>query len=376
MFFDYPPLSTYEFDSKAANLEYSMISTMLGSVPTPGAEHATTPDHLAYQSPSIHGLNQILPSRQNTVTPDQHSVVNSESSWSQMPFAGAPAPSDIPKAHVSFLPFTPGSSGSSGSSGSTAPPLPYGTVSGNCHNASPLLAGSSSTPQNTQSARTPAQHPKSQSTSTYTDPHGQRPTPVFRRSFSPSGDESRGVYKSVREPFSYTIGYHHLHAYLRSRFERDDLLRIARAIVGYRPSFIALTKTLREDDLVFMEVCFQRTLLEYEHFVGYSGTPTIIWRRTGQIELVGREFCQLTQWKPEQLLSKPTFIVELMADPSVVEYFEKFSAHAFGDTSSVQTTCVLMTPNKKAVPCAFCFTIKRDVFDIPMMIVGNFLPVL
>ncbi len=60
-----------------------------------------------------------------------------------------------------------------------------------------------------------------------------------------------------------------------------------------------------------------------------------------------------------------------MDDSSVVEYFEKFSQHAFGDTSSVQTTCVLLTPQKRPVPCAFCFTIKRDVFDIPMMIVGN-----
>jgi hypothetical protein len=125
-----------------------------------------------------------------------------------------------------------------------------------------------------------------------------------------------------------------------------------------------------------MEVCFQRTMLEYEKFVGYSGTPTVIWRRTGQIELVGKEFCLLTGWSRDALLAKQTFIVELMNDSSVVEYFERFSEHAFGDTSSVQTSCVLLTPQKRPVPCAFCFTIKRDVFDIPMVIVGNFLPVL
>lgn len=58
-----------------------------------------------------------------------------------------------------------------------------------------------------------------------------------------------------------------------------------------------------------------------------------------------------------------------MDDQSVVEYFERFAAHAFGDTSSVITTCVLVGPDGRSHPCSFCFTIKRDVFDIPMM--GN-----
>jgi hypothetical protein len=56
-----------------------------------------------------------------------------------------------------------------------------------------------------------------------------------------------------------------------------------------------------------------------------------------------------------------------MDDQSVVEYFERFAAHAFGDTSSVMTTCVLVGPDQRTHPCSFCFTIKRDVFDIPMM---------
>ena len=291
--FDYPPLSTYDFDSKAANLEYSMISTMLGSATTPGTDPGASPD------PFSSSYSPHLPLKRAEQYPT--------------PFLGAPAPEKL-----------------------TPPPVKL----------------------------------------VHADPHGQRPTPVARRAFTPSdSSDPTNIYK-ITKPFSYTNGYHLLNTYLRSRFEKEDLLRIARAIVGYRPSFIALTKTLREEDLTFMEICFQRTLLEYEKFVGYSGTPTVIWRRTGQIELVGKEFCLLTQWSREQLLSKQTFIVELMDDGSVVEYFEKFSAHAFGDTSSVQTTCVLLTPQKRPVPCAFCFTIKRDVFDIPMMIAGNFLPVL
>lgn len=290
-----------------------------------------------------------------------------------MPFAGAPVPLSLPLARPASLiaqnssPAMPNQQPDPTNGGNLLTPQPHTTP------ISPSMPGQNHVGQapTSNQAGTPVV-----STQGYTDPHGQRPTPVARRPFTPGRTEPSSVYKSITKPFSYTNGYHLLNNYIRSRFQKDDLLRIARAIVGYRPSFIALTKTLREEDLTFMEVCFQRTLLEYEKFVGYSGTPTIIWRRTGQIELVGKEFCLLTQWSREQLLSKQTFIVELMDDSSVVEYFEKFSAHAFGDTSSVQTTCVLMTPNRRAVPCAFCFTIKRDVFDIPMMIVGNFLPVL
>jgi hypothetical protein len=46
--------------------------------------------------------------------------------------------------------------------------------------------------------------------------------------------------------------------------------------------------------------------------------------------------------------------------------------HAFDNAhQSVQTTCTLLSPDGRAVPCTFCFTIKRDIFDVPLAIVGN-----
>ncbi|OUM69427.1 hypothetical protein PIROE2DRAFT_57470 [Piromyces sp. E2] len=130
-----------------------------------------------------------------------------------------------------------------------------------------------------------------------------------------------------------------------------------------------------EEDLIFMEKCFQRTLTEYEKLINFSGTPTVVWRRTGEIALVGKEFSLLTQWPRDQLLSKKTYIYELMDNSSAVEYWEQFSLIAF-DTSQqcVMTTCNLISHQGTTVPCAFCFTIKRDIFDVPLAIVGNFLP--
>ncbi|CAN6604271.1 transcription activator of gluconeogenesis [Trichomonascus vanleenenianus] len=185
------------------------------------------------------------------------------------------------------------------------------------------------------------------------------------------------VYSSVTQPFPYTQGYHGLIAYLRSRFGRKHLMHMAQAMAAYRPSFIATTKTLKEEDLIFMEKCFQRTLLEFEKFIASSGTPTVVWRRTGQIAAVGKEFCILTEWSRERLLTQQTFIVELMDDKSVIDYFDVFSRLAFGDSRGVtMTECTLLKPDGTRVPTACTWTVKRDVFDIPMMIIGNFLPIL
>lgn len=231
------------------------------------------------------------------------------------------------------------------------------------------------------------------------------------------------VYAAVTAPYSYTDGYHGLIDYLRDRFDRPQLVMLAKSMAAYRPSFIATTKTLLEDDLVFMEKCFQRTLLEFEKIIEGSGTPTVVWRRTGQIVAAGREFCILTGWqhtdlvvheannvnayKPEtgnengnndngdddgagganknnQLITSkagkqavPRFIVELMDDSSVTKYFDLFTQLAFGDSRGViMTDCTLLSPTGDKVRTACTWTVKRDVFDIPMMIIGNFLPIL
>jgi hypothetical protein len=221
-------------------------------------------------------------------------------------------------------------------------------------------------------------------------------------------------------------------------------------MASFRPSFIACTQTLKADDLLFMEKCFQRTLWEYERFIQNCGTPTLVCRRTGEVVGVGKEFCMLTGWEKQVLLGekanrntnvpvngevvnfpppsvdeyghggvgvaasgggggvsgglggvkKPVFLAELLDDESVVEFYEQFARLAFGDSrGAVMTTCKVLKyraekdDSKKdgvreargmdglgakdgKVECAFCWTIKRDVFDIPMLIVANFLPIL
>jgi hypothetical protein len=76
-----------------------------------------------------------------------------------------------------------------------------------------------------------------------------------------------------------------------------------------------------------------------------------------------------------------------------VEYWEKFAVHAFvcwinvialsfltifqeNATQSVYSHCVLLKPSGEPVPCAFCFSIRRDLFDLPSLIIGQWLPLL
>ncbi|KAF3942421.1 hypothetical protein ABW19_dt0204829 [Dactylella cylindrospora] len=280
------------------------------------------------------------------------------------------------------------------------------------------------------------------------------PAPPARRPKDPST-----LYSTVSKPYSYTAGFHRLLVVLRNRFPPPLLNRIARSMASYRPSFIACTKTLKEDDLLFMEKCFQRTLWEYEKFIGQCGTPTIVCRRTGEVAAVGKEFCHLTSWPKEVLLGKtmnlntnfgnsslgereqnaifnqqtqnpgteqsprPVFLAELLDQEAVVEFYEQFAKLAFGDArGSVMTKCKLLkyqpaenptasegeggkrrktssaTSSRQTaqmarngvvgesgldslakdgkVECTFCWTVKRDMFDIPMLIIGNFLPIL
>ncbi|AET38011.1 Ert1p Ecym_2265 [Eremothecium cymbalariae DBVPG len=187
------------------------------------------------------------------------------------------------------------------------------------------------------------------------------------------------IYTLVSEPFSHTSGFHSLLKYLHSRFGRRDLVDMCRSIAEFRPIFIASAVDLTEEDMIFMEQSYQRTLLEYDKFISQIGTPTCVWRRNGQISYLNDEFSVLTGWTREELLNKMTFIVELMDDSSVREYFKTFSKVAYKDFKGFEQmeTCTLLTPIKgRSINCCCMWTWKRDVFGMPMMIVGHFLPII
>ncbi|CCK72917.1 Ert1p KNAG_0M00640 [Huiozyma naganishii CBS 8797] len=187
------------------------------------------------------------------------------------------------------------------------------------------------------------------------------------------------IYTSIREPFSHTPGFRHLLMYLRSRFSRSDIVQMCQCMAEFRPIFIACSVTLTEEDMIFMEQCYQRTLLEYAKFLEQIGTPTCVWRRNGQISYVNEEFEILTGWKREELLNKMTFIVEILDDQSVRDYFRTFSSVAYKDFRGTEQmrVCNILSPIAgKTVRCVCMWTLKRDISGLPLMILGNFMPIL
>lgn len=56
----------------------------------------------------------------------------------------------------------------------------------------------------------------------------------------------------------------------------------------------------------------------------------------------------------------------------MVEYWENFANHAFENTTqSVYSHCVLLKSSGAPVPCTFCFSIKRDIMDLPSLVIGT-----
>ncbi|OCL05595.1 hypothetical protein AOQ84DRAFT_94790 [Glonium stellatum] len=268
------------------------------------------------------------------------------------------------------------------------------------------------------------------------------------------------IYEGITKAYPYTSGFHRLFGLIRERFPKDKEIRIARALAAIRPSFIACTKDLTDQDLVFGEKNLQRQLLTYEDSIEKIGTPTIICRRTGEVAAVGKEFSILTGWRREVLLGKepnanvnwggsggsqsvgtsgstsrgamtpllagqeqdtgprPVSIAELMDEDSVVQFYEDFAKMAFGDSRGFALRSIKLLkyrtkedmlkleelttnedngiksePQVKAegsigceagmyklgqregmVQCMCSWMIKRDNFDMPMLIVMSILP--
>jgi hypothetical protein len=92
---------------------------------------------------------------------------------------------------------------------------------------------------------------------------------------------------------------------------------------------------LTEEDEIFVEKCFQRSLIvsrppmanfmilfgmqELEKLISFSGTPTVVWRRTGEICLAGMEFSMLTEWRHDELVGRRKYIYEVRWSPMTLK---------------------------------------------------------
>lgn len=199
----------------------------------------------------------------------------------------------------------------------------------------------------------------------------------------------------------------------------ESKAQILQPLSVLRPKFRAIAKGLTDLDLVFIEEAFERMLLDYDRVFSAMGVPACLWRRTGEIYKGNREFCELVGVDGGAMRDGRLTIYELMAEESAVNYWEKYGHVAFDSTQkAVLTSCVLRyKPNvpplasttspisspallgikeeediqgeggkgkgrsaeetgpteEGFINCCFSFTIRRDKWGIPTMIVGNFM---
>ncbi|KAH7888509.1 hypothetical protein F5I97DRAFT_1803407 [Phlebopus sp. FC_14] len=372
----------FTFGSEAANLEYSILSAILGNPSPPDSASAAAPSppqpslapslpNSAWSPEPLHAQphyppngaantysssfgdqSQLsIPPSETTLAAAAQSSPNFISTYSS-PQISQSRPAQDSTGELQYPPYSPEQpSRSPAASQSIQPHYSRDIIASNVVRPSPKEAG-----------------PQSLVSSSHTSP-----SPA--NSAYPSSTDHSTI--NVTIPYDYTEGYHFLMKHLPSRFEKNDILRIVRALAIFRPSLIALQMPMTDEDEVFVEKCFQRSLLELEKLISYSGTPTVVWRRTGEICLVAPEFCMLTEWPIDELIGKRKYIYELFENQSVVEYWENFASHAFENTTkSVYSHCVLLKPSGAPIPATFCFSIRRDIFDLPSIVIGQWLPLL
>lgn len=179
------------------------------------------------------------------------------------------------------------------------------------------------------------------------------------------------------QPYNYAKGYGRLQAYMENYMNTTSRQRILKPLSIFRPAFRAIARTLKDVDLVLVEESFERMLLDYDRVFTSMAIPACLWRRTGEIYRGNKEFASLVGVSTDDLKDGKLAIYEVMSEESAVNFWEKYGAIAFDKgQKAVLTSCNLRTRDGlKRKNCCFSFTIRRDRYNIPSCIVGNFIPI-
>lgn len=179
------------------------------------------------------------------------------------------------------------------------------------------------------------------------------------------------------QPYNYAQGYSRLQNYMDRYMNQYSKQRILKPLSTIRPAFRAIARSLKDVDLVLVEEGFERMLLSYDRVFTSMSMPACLWRRTGEIYRANKEFASLVDCTVDDLRDGKLAIYELMTEESAVNFWEKYGSIAFDKgQKAVLTSCNLRTRDgRRRRPCCFSFTIRRDRYNIPICIVGNFIPI-
>ncbi|CAL9734901.1 regulator of drug sensitivity 2 [Monosporozyma servazzii] len=184
------------------------------------------------------------------------------------------------------------------------------------------------------------------------------------------------VGAELLKPYNYGKGYTRLQEYMDLTMSPESHKRVLRPLSSIRPAFRSIARSLKDVDLVLVEEAFERMLISYDRVFTSMSMPACLWRRTGEIYRANKEFASIIGRTVDDLRDGKFAIYELMNEESSVNYWEKYGSIAFDKgQKAVLTTCTLRNEDKTEVECCFSFTIRRDRYNMPMCIVGNFIPI-
>ncbi|EDR01523.1 uncharacterized protein LACBIDRAFT_254611, partial [Laccaria bicolor S238N-H82] len=185
----------------------------------------------------------------------------------------------------------------------------------------------------------------------------------------------RSKYEAgLLKPYNYVKGYARLSRWMENNVSQESKQAILQPLSILRPKFRAVAQSLRDLDLVFIEEAFERMLLDYDRVFLAMGIPACLWRRTGEIYKGNRAFTELIGLDGHLMRDGRLCIYQLMAEESAVNYWEKYGHVAFDSSQkAVLTSCIGTQTEEGFINCCFSFTIRRDDWGIPSMIVGNFI---
>ncbi|KAI1295094.1 meiosis protein SPO22/ZIP4 like-domain-containing protein [Xylaria venustula] len=173
------------------------------------------------------------------------------------------------------------------------------------------------------------------------------------------------------KPFNYIKGYARLSSYMDGHIAPASKQKILRQLDRFRPKFREKMQGLTDMELVYVEMWFERSLMEYDRVFASMAVPACCWRRSGEIFRGNKEMAELIHVPVERLRDGKISIHEVMTEESLVRYWEEFGTIAFDPAhDTLLTACALKNPDEQSndptVNCCFSFMIRRDEHKIPL----------
>ncbi|KAI0395928.1 meiosis protein SPO22/ZIP4 like-domain-containing protein [Xylariaceae sp. FL0594] len=198
------------------------------------------------------------------------------------------------------------------------------------------------------------------------DPSGNA-TPEARMTEVLKAKYAAGLLK----PFNYVNGYKRLSNYMDGHLAPASKHKILRQLDRFRPKFREKVQALTDMQLIYVEMWFEKSLLEYDRVFASMAVPACCWRRSGEIFRGNKEMAELIHVPVEKLRDGKISLHEIMTEESLVRYWEEFGTIAFDPAhETLFTACALKNPddhsNDPVVNCCFSFMIRRDEHKISL----------